>query len=404
VDAPRIRRGSALVALVAQREIVTQLRRQEFWGSLILMMVVVAASFGAQALFASGPSTYRVAVVDAPTAGLFAPALDAQPLPDGSDLIVTPSASDAEAETAVRASVFDAAVLADGSVVHLDGLAAPLAGALGATSSAVATRELLAAQGLNEATIAEVLVMKPLRERALDPDTRRDTERTVIALVGIVAVFFLMFSFGQAIAQGVLEEKSSRIVEVLLAKVRAGQLLTGKVLGLGVVVLVQILVLVTDGFVAAVAFDVITVPADALEVGLLVLVWFVPGYFLFATLWAVAGALVSRQEDVVNAAGPVSFLMTIGVLGALFPFTGVAPGVSTALSMVPGLSWSMMPIRMAREVVPWWQTVIAVVLIVAAIAALLRVAGRIYVGGLLENGGLLKATAAWRSAKESGLA
>lgn len=399
--------NAELIGLIAQREIVIQLRRREFWGSLIIMAIVVVASFGAQALFTGGPSTYRVAVVDAPAGPSrqdLRAALEAQATSGGGDLTVGTVASDGDAEARVRDGAADAAVLADGSAVYLDNLPGPLGEALSAAAANAATRSALARQGLDPAQISGVLSVEPLQLRALDPDAQRDTQRTVIAVIGIIAVFFLMFSFGQAIAQGVLEEKSSRIVEVLLAKVRASQLLTGKVLGLGVVVLIQILFLVGCGFAAAMSFDLIAVPIDAVEVGLLVLLWFVPGYFLFATLWAVAGALVSRQEDVVNAAGPVSFLMTIGVLGALFPFTGVMPAVSTVLSMMPGFSWSMMPVRMAREVVPWWQTGIAIALLALAIAVLLRIAGRIYVGGLLNNGGLLTARAALRSAKESGLA
>ena len=137
--------------------------------------------------------------------------------------------------------------------------------------------------------------------------------------------------------------------------------------------------------------------------GALVIAWFIPGYFLFATLWAVAGSLISRQEDIQHAAGPVSFLQTISLLAALVPFSGVSDTLTRILSLVPGLSSSVMPIRMATEQVPWWEITVAVVLTLVAIVGLLRVGARIYSGGLLQHGGIVKARAAMRDAREGGM-
>lgn len=389
--------STSLVASVARREFVTQVRRPEFWGSLIIMSLVVCASIGAQALFSGQPSDWRVDVsTSQPEFVAALRAVDA--------VTVVEVESDSAARAAVDDESASAAVLANGSAIFLDRVDADLGSILQKAHSDVSVSAALRASGSTDDQITTALNPEPMSVTMLDPDAERKTQRTFIALIGIVSIFFLMFSFGQTIAQGVLEEKSSRIVEVLLAKVRSWQLLSGKVVGLGAVVLVQILVLMLGGVTAAAAANLIDVPADAVSVGLIVLAWFVPGYLLFATLWAVAGALVSRPEDLSNAAGPVSLLMTMGMLGALFPFTGVAPAVSDVLSMVPGLSWSMMPVRMAREQVPGWQILVAILAMAAAIAALVRIGGRVYVGGLLDNGGLLKARAAFRRAKESGVA
>lgn len=390
------RAGFRLLALVAQREIVTQLRRGEFWASLAIMILVVGASVGTQVLFAGGVSEHRVTAVPG-NAGLH------EALARGGRVTVEPSPSDADSEASVRAGDVDLAVLGDGSAVYLDRLPPDLADALRVAAADAAARAALAAQGMDQARIDQLLAGGQPRIRALDPEGNRTAQRTVLAVVGVGAVFMLMFVFGQGIAQGVREEKSSRVVEVLLAKVNARQLLGGKVLGLGLVVLVQMLVLVLAGFLAALGLDLIAVPADAAEIGLLVLLWFLPGFLMFATLWALAGALVSRPEDVNNAAGPVSALMSVGLLGAMFPYSGVAPEVGAALSLLPGFSWSMMPVRMAAGAVPWWQVGVAMALLALAVAVLLRVAGQIYVGGLLSGGGVLKARAALRAARESGL-
>lgn len=387
----------ALIGAVARREFVTQVRRPEFWGSLIIMALVVFASIGAQALFSGNQSQPRVDVSSSQPDMLAA-------LRTSDAVTVVEVDSDGQARAAVTDESADAAILADGSAVYLDRVDEGLDSALRKAHSDVAVTTALRVSGATDEQVSEALNPEPLAVTMLDPDADRKTQRTFIALIAIVSIFFLMFSFGQTIAQGVLEEKSSRIVEILLAKVRSWHLLSGKVLGLGAVVLTQITVLMLGGVTAAAAADLIDVPADAVSVGLLVLAWFIPGYFLFATMWAVAGALVSRPEDLSNAAGPVSLLMTMGLLGALFPFTGVAPALSATLSMVPGFSWSMMPVRMARDQVPGWQIVVALVAMAAAIMVLVRIGGRVYVGGLLENGGLLKARAAFRRAKESGVA
>lgn len=389
--------SASLIASVARREFVTQVRRPEFWGSLIIMVFVVCASIGAQALFSGQSSKQRVDVsTSQPEMVAALRAMDA--------VTVVEVESDGQARSAVDDESASAAVLADGSAIFLDRVDDDLNRLLQKAHSDVEVSAALRAAGSTGDQIAGALNPEPMPVDMLDPEAERKTQRTFIALIGIVAIFFLMFSFGQTIAQGVLEEKSSRIVEVLLAKIRSWHLLSGKVLGLGVVVLTQILVLMLGGVTAAAVANLIDVPTDAVSVGLIVLAWFVPGYFLFATLWAVAGALVSRPEDLSNAAGPVSLLMTMGILGALFPFTGVAPVVSDALSMVPGLSWSMMPVRMARDQVPGWQILVAVLAMAAAIAVLVRIGGRVYVGGLLDSGGLLKARTAFRRAKESGVA
>jgi ABC-2 type transport system permease protein len=157
------------------------------------------------------------------------------------------------------------------------------------------------------------------------------------------------------------------------------------------------------GMVGAVAFGVVDAPADLARIGGIVLLWFIPGYFLFATMWALAGALVSRPEDLNHAAGPVSFLQTLGLLAALVPFIGLDRGLAQVLSLLPGTSWAVMPVRMATESVPLWEIAASLGLMLAAIAVMLRVGGRIYAGGVLEHGGMMRAKTALRIARERGL-
>jgi ABC-2 type transport system permease protein len=200
-----------------------------------------------------------------------------------------------------------------------------------------------------------------------------------------------MLISGLGVAQGVAEEKSSRIVEVLLAKVRAWHLLAGKIVGLGAAALVQILLMTTATLIAAIGFGVLRAPLSAVGTAANLLLWFVPGYALFVTLYAVAGALVSRQEDVNHVIGPVNMLQMLSLAGpALAVRGGPDDSLLTIVSMVPGLSWAAMPMRMAVTQVPWWQVAVAFALMLLSIAVLVRVGGRVYRGGLLRYGGIVK--------------
>ncbi|MEU1276839.1 ABC transporter permease [Streptomyces sp. NPDC005805] len=184
------------------------------------------------------------------------------------------------------------------------------------------------------------------------------------------------------------------------AGVRPAHQALRKVLGIGVVALTQITAITVCliGFASVAGL----LDAPAVAVGALVIAWFVPGYFLIATLWALAGALVSRSEDIQHAAGPVSFLQTIGIFAALLPFTGANDTLTRVFSILPGTSWPVMPLRMAAGPVPWWDLVAAALLMAVAIALLLRVGARIYLAAVLQHGGIIKARAALRRAREGG--
>lgn len=387
-----------LIAMIAGREIATQFRRKELWGSLIITVVVLVGALGVQKLFSGAASSYTVGIAGDQAA--VSAALTEQQVV-GIDVVALPA--DADPAGSIEAGELDAVLGSDGRVIVPDSPPGELIEVIQQANSAVTSVESLRAAGLDDSQITGVFSVDPLAVVSLDADAAVKQEQTVTAIVAVMILFFLMFMFGQAIAQGVLEEKSSRIVEVLLAKVRAWHLLTGKVIGVGAVVLTQMVAILVAGMVGAVAFGVVDAPADMARIGGIVLLWFIPGYFLFATMWALAGALVSRPEDLNHAAGPVSFLQTLGLVGALVPFIGLDRSLAQVLSLLPGTSWAVMPVRMATETVPLWEIATSLGLMLVAIAVMLRVGGRIYAGGVLEHGGMLKAKTALRIARDRGL-
>ncbi len=212
-------------------------------------------------------------------------------------------------------------------------------------------------------------------------------QRLAIALIVVALLYLSLLLYGSMVAQGVVEEKSSRVVEMLLSTVRPWQLLSGKVLGLGLVGLVQLAVVGGAGLVLALAANVLTFSGAAFGALAWALVWYLLGYLLYATVFAAIGALVSRQEDVQSAMMPVTVVLVAAfVLGFAVLARDPSGATATVLSLVPPLSPILMPGRIALAAAPFWQVAIAAVLTIATIAALARLGGVIYQNSVLHMG------------------
>lgn len=372
-----------LIRIVAAREVTGQLRNKAFWASVIVTVAMMCLSFSLTGVLkgdAEGPPAVGVVGERSTVAA----ALRHQ-------ATVKEYANAAGARTAVRDKTLDAAVLPGGEVLVLRNLPDDLGRVIQQAEQTARHVERLNALGAAPGEAEGALAPPLLRVSALDADAAETQERTMTAGIGVFLLFVLMLISGLGVAQGVAEEKSSRIVEVLLAKVRAWHLLAGKIVGLGAAALVQILLMTTATLIAAIGFGVLRAPLSAVGTAANLLLWFLPGYALFVTLYAVAGALVSRQEDVNHVIGPVNMLQMLSLAGpALAVRGGPDDSLLTIVSMVPGLSWAAMPMRMAVTQVPWWQVAVAFALMLLAIAVLVRVGGRVYRGGLLRYGGIVK--------------
>jgi ABC-2 type transport system permease protein len=234
---------------------------------------------------------------------------------------------------------------------------------------------------------------------ALDADADANTEATVVAFVGVILLYSLLLLFGQFVAQGVVEEKSSRVVELLLATMRPWQLLAGKIIGLGVLALAQMLVIAVIGVVGALAFDLVDLPGGLIGTVLTVLAWFVLGYAFYASMFAAAASLVSRQEDLGSVLTPATLLPVVGIVIAIQAVQDPGGTLATVTSYVPGLSPMVMPVRQAAGAADWWEVALAVVIMLVAIAVIVRIGGRIYAGALLRTGGRVKLREALASEK-----
>ena len=195
---------------------------------------------------------------------------------------------------------------------------------------------------------------------------------------------------------GVVEEKNNRVVELIVSTVRPRHLLAGKVIGIGLLGLAQ-LVLVAGLGASLLAAGVFDAPASLGASLALVVPWFALGFALYAVAYAAAGALASSQQDANSAGQPVTFaILGVYFLGYAALVTDDNGLLAHVLTVFPLTAPLVLPARSALVGVPLWEHALAVVLVLATIYALVRLAGRVYAHGLLHTGPRLGPRAAWR--------
>lgn len=226
------------------------------------------------------------------------------------------------------------------------------------------------------------------------------TQQLILGIIAGVLVYISVLLNGQFVAQGVVEEKSSRVVELLLATIRPWQLMTGKVLGIGIVGLTQVLAIGIAGAVAGLTTKVLTISASAAFGTIAWLIaWYLLGFFMYAVVFAGLGALVSRQEEVGGVVAPATMFLVLGyILGSSILPADPGNHLIEVLSIVPVFAPVMMPMRLAMGGVPTWEAILAVVIVAALIPALIWLAARIYRNAVLRTGARVKLRQALRAA------
>ena len=241
----------------------------------------------------------------------------------------------------------------------------------------------------------------PIGVRTLDDEPDGFFNGAGAASVGVVLLFMGITFYGGTVLTGVLEEKTSRVVEVVLATVRPWQLLAGKVLGLGILGVAQLVVLVGLGLTAAVVADLAEVPAAAFSTAAWIVIWFILGFAFYSVLYAMGGALAGRLEDAQSTAAPAGILVLIGYLVA---FIAVVPNpdgvVAKTASVLPPFAPFAMPALIAVGEAAVWQMVLAPVLMAIAIVVMIRMAGRVYAGAVMHTGEKLNIRDAWQKAAD----
>jgi ABC-2 type transport system permease protein len=201
--------------------------------------------------------------------------------------------------------------------------------------------------------------------------------------------------FGMQIANSVVEEKQSRIVEIIATSIPVRHLLAGKILGNTVLAVLQILLYAGVGLIGM-SFTPYGsfIPAISGPV-VWFLVFFAAGFVALACLWAVAGALASRTEDLQSTTTPLTFIV-MGIFFSSFLLDGTAKVVA---SFVPPVSAVLMPIRILEEDVPVWQPIAGLALLLLFALGTILVGERLYRRSLLQNQGRVSLKEAWTAAE-----
>lgn len=387
----------SVVGLVARREFVERLRSKAFLvGNAVLLLLLIGAAIGPALLSDDEPT--RVGVLGEQAAALAA-AAEAQEAAFDVALEVQPVADRLAAEEALRDGKLDLVLLDADTVLAGDAAPDTVTGLLASASQRLAISTALAEAGVDPTERAALLEPRPLEVETLEGTA--EPELGPAFLVGggaVLLLYVLLIQYGQWVAQGIVEEKASRVVEVLLSTLRPTELLAGKVLGIGTLGLAQVLVLSAIGVGALLAVGSVTITGEAWTAIGLVVAWYVLGYALYATVFAVCGAIVSRVEDLQSVITPVIMLIvgaffvaqyslfnpgsTVGIIGGLVPFT--APLVQ--------------PLRTAAGLAVPWEIVVSILLAVATIGLLVPLAARFYTGGVLRVTRGIGLRAAWRAA------
>jgi len=213
-----------------------------------------------------------------------------------------------------------------------------------------------------------------------------------VSLAALMLLLFALINGGATIAMGIVEEKTSRVVEILLSTIKPSQLLGGKMLGVGVygLSLMGILGGALLGAVTAIGL-VDEIPVNLGWTFALIVLWFLIGYAIFALLFGAFASLISRYEEIQAVTTPLTFLILIPFYVAIYlvPFQPDS-NLVRFLSQVPFMSPFMMPIRNAMGSVLWWEMLASVIIALLTIPALVWLAARLYQRGVLHTGGRLK--------------
>jgi len=387
------------VRLIAGREVSTRLRSKVFRIATVVSILILVGITVAAKLAGGGPSYQDVGIT--PGAAPLTAALDATATAIHVDLH-THAVADDIGRRQVRDGKLDALLVGTpGSiqVVVKSSLGDDLHSVLQLVAQRAALDRQVTALGGDPAEVATAVSAAAVTVTALEPPKKANGEQLAIGILTSILIYMALVLNGQAVAQGVVEEKTSRVVEILLGAVRPWQLMIGKVVGLGTVGLVQVAAIAFSGLAAAVATGVLRLHSLS-TVGAIawLIVWFLLGYAAYSLAFAAVASLVSRQEEVAAATTPVLMLLVVGyVIGiSILPADPGSPLVA-ALSMIPIFAPTLMPVRLALGVVPAWQAVVSLAGVVVLIPLLLWIAARIYRNAVLRSGARVRLRDAWRA-------
>jgi ABC-2 type transport system permease protein len=380
------------VGMVATREITERVRSRIFRIGTVVILVAVAAAIIIPTLHSSGgPTVQTVGVI-----GHQSPAIEKVVKSAGTreqdSVKIVQEPSLGAAKSALRAGTIDF-VLVDGSQVLLDKPASNNSPADPALVEDVANYlgvlKAYTAAGLTPTQATQIDQAKPVPVVSLQPSSKGTTKTT--SVFGVVLLFLMLTQYNTWILIGVMQEKASRVVEVLLATVRPIQLLGGKVLGIGLVAMGQATLIVGVALALAAAVGSDLLHGTAPLVLACQLLWLVLGYAFYCWVYAAAGSMAERQDQVQTLALPLSIPILVGYIFSItVASSGNADLLFKVFAYLPPTAPFCMPVLVGLGQVTWWEFVASVLITIAGTVGMASFAARIYSRAVLRTGGRVR--------------
>lgn len=413
------------VRVVAAREIMVKLRDKAFIGSTVFMLLLVVVATAIPLLLGNQTPSLRVAVqgsaahdaVELATAlGREAQEPSAEgtdvssvlsllgvgTLP-GADLTTVEVEPGSDVGRLVRDGDVDAAVVGDDlatlRVLGAESVPDEVALLLRAASTELQVAQTAERGGLTTAEVQALTSPPAPTTELLEPRPTGSMPPELLVLAFAFLFYISVLTFGMSIAQSVVEEKQSRIVELLVAALPVRWLLAGKVLGNTVMAVGQIVLVVGTGLLGASLAGQGAILGQVLRASGWFVLFFVLGFVMLACLWAVAGSLASRVEDLQSTTVFMQVLVIAPFFAAIF---AIDPGpTQTLLSYIPFTAPLLMPARVVLGTVEVWEPYVAAAVVLVTALLFVGLGARLYEGSVLHTSNRLKAVQAWRSARRT---
>ena len=384
------------LGLVAGRELRERLRGRLFRIGTLLILAAVAAAIVIPTLHKNHPTAQKVGVVSTLTpevqsAVQSAASAAAAGVGTTATLITEPDA--AAARDAVHTGQLTVAVIDDPNQgVNLLVDKSPDPKATSVTAQFVRSLSVVLGEdasfqsaGLTPQQASQVADTRPLFISSLQPASKRPSG--AFSVIGIILIFMMLTQYNTWTLMGVMEEKSSRVAEVLLSAVRPARLLTGKVLGIGVAAFAQAALIVTFALVLAQSVGSTLMRGSGPLAVAASLAWLLLGYAFYSWVYAAAGSLAERRDQVQSLALPLSMPILFGYAISLSTITGGTPSTFyRVLAYLPPTAPFAMPTLVGFGDVAWWQFAASVAISVAATVGVARFAAVVYRRSILRTG------------------
>ena len=375
---------------VARRELVERSRSRVMRISVAVLLILSVGGAIAAARLSGGTPTDNIGLVGTRSVAL-EPLIRVQARAAGRRVRVHHLTTQAAAARAVRDSSVAVALVDGRRLLVKSSRSQAAVRVVQDAAAAQGVIEGLRSSGLSQTQALSLLAPRVLPVDVLDPAARNRERNLGLLAVGLMALLIVLVFYGQAVAQGVTEEKSSRVVELLLTTVSPRRLLTGKVLGIGLLGLAQLVLAGGAALIAGQLAGGVGLPSAAPETVALVVLWFVLGYIFYSVAFAATGALVSRQEDLQTAMAPINFLLIAAFYVALIVANGNPNGtVARIAAFVPPLAPMVVPARVVLGDMGVVGLLAAVAVDLLATAGLILLAARIYERAILRVGAPVK--------------